>query len=151
MSEIILPELGEGIKDVEVREVLVKEKDSVKKDDVLVILETDKASMEIPSEVSGKVSKISVKVGDEIKTGQILIAVELDNKTKKVDTPPEIKKEKPELNLHFVGKLQTNKAKDVVKLFDYVHSLENIKQAKALSKYEIKFKRKLKYFIQINV
>ena len=35
-----------------------------------------------------------------------------------------IKKKKPRLNLHFVGKLQTNKAKDVVKLFDYVHSLE---------------------------
>ena len=62
-----------------------------------------------------------------------------------------IKREKANLNLHFVGNFQTNKAKDVVKLFDYVHSLENIKQAEALSKYEIKFKRKLKYFIQINV
>ena len=63
----------------------------------------------------------------------------------------DIKKEKPRLNLHFVGKLQTNKAKDVVKLFDYVHSLENIKQAEVLSKHEIKFRKKLKYFIQINI
>ena len=47
----------------------------------------------------------------------------------------DIKKEKPRLNLHFVGKLQTNKAKDVVKIFDYVHSLENIKQAEVLSKH----------------
>ena len=62
-----------------------------------------------------------------------------------------IKKEKPRLNLHFVGKLQSNKAKDVVKLFDYVHSLENIKQAEVLSKHESKFKKKLKYFIQINI
>ena len=62
-----------------------------------------------------------------------------------------IKKEKPRLNLHFVGKLQTNKAKDVVKLFDYVHSLENIKQAEVLSKYESELKKKLKYFIQINI
>jgi len=62
-----------------------------------------------------------------------------------------IKKEKPELNLHFVGKLQTNKAKDVVKFFDYVHSLENIKQAEILSKYEKKLGRKLKYFVQINI
>ena len=62
-----------------------------------------------------------------------------------------IKKEKPRLNLHFVGKLQTNKAKDVVKLFDYVHSLENIKQAEVLSKCESEFKKKLKYFIQINI
>ena len=62
-----------------------------------------------------------------------------------------IKKEKPNLNLHFVGKLQTNKIKDVAKLFDYVHSLESIKQAEILSKYEKEFKRKLKYFIQINI
>ena len=55
------------------------------------------------------------------------------------------------MNLHFVGKLQTNKAKDVVKLFDYVHSLENVKQAEALSKYESELKKKLKYFIQINI
>ena len=62
-----------------------------------------------------------------------------------------IKKEKPGLNLHFVGKLQTNKVKDVVKLFDYVHSLENIKQAEILSRYEKKLKKNLKYFIQINI
>tara|TARA_B100001750_G_scaffold200751_1_gene175155 strand:+ start:667 stop:1347 length:681 start_codon:yes stop_codon:yes gene_type:complete len=62
-----------------------------------------------------------------------------------------IKKARPEINLHFVGKLQTNKAKDVVKLFDYVHSLESIKQAEALVKYENKFKKKLKYFVQINI
>ena len=62
-----------------------------------------------------------------------------------------IKKKKPRLNLHFVGKLQTNKAKDVVKLFDYVHSLENVKQAETLSKYESELKKKLKYFIQINI
>ena len=62
-----------------------------------------------------------------------------------------IKKDRPRLNLHFVGKLQTNKAKDVVKLFDYVHSLENIKQAEVLSKYESELNKKLKYFIQINI
>ena len=61
------------------------------------------------------------------------------------------KKEIPKLNLHFVGKLQTNKAKDVIKLFDYVHSLESIKQAEILSKYEKKFNKKIKYFIQINI
>ena len=61
------------------------------------------------------------------------------------------KKENPILCLHFVGKLQTNKAKDVVKLFDYVHSLESIKQAEVLSKYEKEFKKKLKYFVQINI
>jgi hypothetical protein len=62
-----------------------------------------------------------------------------------------IKKEKSILNLHFVGKLQTNKAKDVVKLFDYVHSLESINQAEVLSKHEKNLNRKLKYFIQVNM
>lgn len=94
IKEIKLPDLGEGIDSAEVSEIKVSKGDSIKSDDTIIVLESDKASMEIPSEVSGKVGKISVKVGDEIKTGQILIAVELDNKTKKVDTPPEIKKEK---------------------------------------------------------
>jgi len=62
-----------------------------------------------------------------------------------------LKKKNDKLYLHFVGKLQTNKVKDVVKLFDYAHSLENIKQAETLSKYEKKFKKKLKYFVQINI
>jgi len=96
IKEIKLPDLGEGIDSAEVSEIKVSKGDSIKLDDTIIVLESDKASMEIPSEVSGKVSKISVKVGDEIKTGQILIAVELDNKTKKVDTPPEIKKENPQ-------------------------------------------------------
>ena len=62
-----------------------------------------------------------------------------------------IKNQIPNLNLHFVGKLQSNKAKDVVKLFDYVHSLENIKQAELLFKYEKELNKKLKYFIQVNI
>ncbi len=62
-----------------------------------------------------------------------------------------IKNEIPNLNLHFVGKLQTNKTKDVVKLFDYVHSLENIKQAELFSKFEKELKKKIKYFIQVNI
>ena len=75
IKEIKLPDLGEGIDSAEVSEIKVSKGDAIKSDDTIIVLESDKASMEIPSEVSGKVSKISVKVGDEIKTGQILIAV----------------------------------------------------------------------------
>ena len=63
----------------------------------------------------------------------------------------ELKKNKAQLNLHFVGRLQTNKVKDVVKLFDYVHSLENVRQAEILCKYENEYNKKLKYFIQVNI
>ena len=50
-----------------------------------------------------------------------------------------------------VGKLQTNKAKDAVKLFDYIHSLDNPKLADALAKYQKSLNKNLNYFIQVNV
>ena len=55
------------------------------------------------------------------------------------------------LKLHMIGRLQTNKAYDVVKLFDYVHSLDSEKLAIKLSLYEKDMSKKLKYFIQVNV
>ena len=63
----------------------------------------------------------------------------------------EIKKYLPDIKLHMIGKLQSNKAKQAVKLFDYIHSLDNFKLANLLSKYETLFKKKRKYFIQVNV
>tara|TARA_Y100000590_G_scaffold465811_1_gene639181 strand:- start:2193 stop:2873 length:681 start_codon:yes stop_codon:yes gene_type:complete len=62
-----------------------------------------------------------------------------------------IKKDRPEINLHFVGKIQTNKIKDIVKLFDFVHSLESFKQAEIFSNKENELNKKLKYFVQINI
>ena len=50
-----------------------------------------------------------------------------------------------------IGKLQSNKAKDAVKLFDYIHSVDNQKLADNLSKHQINLNRKLKYFIQVNI
>lgn len=55
------------------------------------------------------------------------------------------------LKLHMLGRLQTNKAYDAVKLFDYVHSLDNEKLATKLSLYEKDLSKKLKYFIQVNI
>lgn len=61
------------------------------------------------------------------------------------------KKENQGLKLHMVGKLQSNKAKSAVELFDYIHSLDNPKLADILSKCEKNNGRKLKYFIQVNI
>jgi len=61
------------------------------------------------------------------------------------------KKNNSNLKLHLIGKLQTNKVKFVVGLFDYVHSLDNIKLAKKLSEEEQKKNIYLKYFIQVNI
>ena len=58
------------------------------------------------------------------------------------------KKENQNLRLHMIGKLQSNKAKDAVKLFDYIHSLDNKKLADTLAKHEASLNRKLNYFIQ---
>ena len=62
----------------------------------------------------------------------------------------EIKKDK-KINLHMVGRLQSNKAREAVKLFDYIHSLDNQKLADTLSKNQINENKNLKYFIQVNI
>ena len=63
----------------------------------------------------------------------------------------DIKKIKNNLNLHMIGKLQSNKAKDAVKLFDYIHSVDNQKLAVALSKHQSSLNKNLNYFIQVNI
>ena len=68
-----------------------------------------------------------------------------------VDKWTQIKKNNPNLNLHMIGKLQTNKVKQAVKLFDYIHSLDSIKLAKKISLEQRKIKRNIKIFIQINI
>ena len=61
------------------------------------------------------------------------------------------KKENHNLKLHMIGKLQSNKAKDAVRLFDYIHSVDNQKLADGLSKHQDNFNKNLKYFIQVNL
>jgi len=63
----------------------------------------------------------------------------------------EVKKNNPNINLHMIGKLQSNKVKAAIKLFDYIHSLDSQKLAESISKHENLINKKLKYFIQVNV
>ena len=62
-----------------------------------------------------------------------------------------IKQDFKHLQLHMIGKLQSNKVKFVVGLFDYIHSLDSLKLAKKISEEQKKLKKKLKIFIQINI
>ena len=62
-----------------------------------------------------------------------------------------IVKKKEDINLHMIGKLQSNKAKEAVKIFDYVHSLDNQKLADILNRSQTNLNKKLKYFIQVNI
>ena len=68
-----------------------------------------------------------------------------------VDKWTDIKNNKKDLKLHMVGKLQTNKVKQAVKLFDYIHSLDSLKLAKKISEEQKKIKKNIKIFIQINI
>ena len=63
----------------------------------------------------------------------------------------EIKKTNQNLSLHMVGKLQSNKTKDAVNIFDYIHSLDNQKLADTLAKHQKNMNKTLKYFIQVNI
>ena len=63
----------------------------------------------------------------------------------------ELKKTKKNLKLHMVGKLQSNKAKKAVEIFDYIHSLDSQKLADVLSKSQNEVNKSLEYFIQINI
>ena len=62
-----------------------------------------------------------------------------------------VKSKYKNIKLHLVGKLQTNKAKQAIELFDYIHSLDSIKLAKKISEEQKKIKKKPKLFIQINI
>ena len=68
-----------------------------------------------------------------------------------LDKWTETKKKNNKIKLHMIGKLQRNKVKKSLQLFDYIHSLDNIKLADTIAKEEEKLNRKLKYFIQVNV
>ncbi len=63
----------------------------------------------------------------------------------------EIKKNNSNINLHMLGKLQSNKAKKAVQIFDYIHSLDNAKLASKIFKYQNELNKNVKLFIQVNI
>jgi len=63
----------------------------------------------------------------------------------------DIKEDFDKIKLHMIGKLQTNKVKHVVSLFDYIHSLDSIRLAEKIANEQVKLSRKLKIFIQVNI
>ena len=68
-----------------------------------------------------------------------------------IDKWTEVKKKNLIIRLHMIGKLQTNKVKHAVKIFDFIHSLDNIKLAQKISEEQNKIKKNIKLFIQINI
>ena len=117
MKKILLPELGEGIDDVEIRDVLVKEGESIEKNQSILILETDKASMEIPSDYSGIVSKIYVKSGDNISPNHHIIDIndsETDDEPNEELSKEELDKPSNEIIVNEEEKKISNKNEQIV-------------------------------------
>ena len=92
MADIRLPELGEGITSVDISDVLVAQGDVIKLDDPIIVVETEKASMEIPTTESGTVENVQVEKGGTISPGDVIISISGDGvHTEVVDkTPPPI-------------------------------------------------------------
>ena len=85
IKDIILPDLGEGIDGAEVSEVSVSIGDAVTPEATILVLESDKASMEIPADVSGTILEILASVGDEVKTGHLLMRIEISSESVEVE------------------------------------------------------------------
>ncbi len=90
--KITIPDMGD-FKDAEIIEVLVKEGQTIKKNDSLITLESDKSSVEVPSTHEGKIEKISLKIGDKVNKGDLILTLKTDGQeeTKKV-VKDEVKK-----------------------------------------------------------
>src|SRR5213078_1133154 len=84
MSQVVVPDIGD-FKEVEVIEVLVKPGDAVSKEQSLITLESDKATMEIPSPAAGVVKELKVKTGDKVSRGSLIL--ELDAKDEAAPAP----------------------------------------------------------------
>ena len=74
--EFTLPELGENVEKGDVIRVLVSPGDVVKADQAVLELETDKATIEVPTSVGGKVSEVKVKAGDKVSVGQVVLVLD---------------------------------------------------------------------------
>ncbi len=115
--DIKVPNIGD-FKDVEIIEILVKNGQEISKGDSIITLESDKSSVEVPSDNSGKISNINVKVGDKVSEGDLILKIELSKKedikidnqeiinTREFNEPNEKPLEKKEIktNIHNTNK-----------------------------------------------
>ena len=116
-TEIKVPNIG-NFKDVEVIEVLVSEGQTLKKNDPLITIESDKSSVEIPSNFDGKIKKLKIKVGDKVSEGDLILILENTSQTQeKVQKELTIEKEFKKIKVITPEAQQTatdqNKASDI--------------------------------------
>ena len=141
-TEFKLPELGENIESADVLNVLVKPGDVVELDQGVIEIETDKATIEVPSTAAGKVKEVKVKAGDKIKVGQTIFTFEeVSEKTEqkkssneKIETQAEtISTQKQTAEKPVERKPKTQKAKSSIVEFKLPELGENIESADVLN------------------
>ena len=117
-----LPDIGEGIKDVTVTDILVKENQELNENDNIIIVESEKTSMEIPIDTSGKVKKIHINIGSKISPGNLILSLYSGN----LDTIPkeEINRSKEEKNDCDDKKIQEDVIESNQKIYNS-NNLEN--------------------------
>ena len=112
----------------------------------------------IKSKLEGKKIPKIVAVSKTFKLEKIMPLIEFghqdfgENKVQEaIDKWSDVKVQKPKINLHLIGKLQTNKVKKAFQVFDYIHSLDSEKLAKKIADEEKNQNKKIKLFIQLNL
>ena len=116
-KEIKIPNIGD-FKDVEIIEVIIKNGQSIKKNDPLITIESDKSSIEIPSPYDGSVKSVNVKIGDKVSEGDKILTLELNEKIEKNDQSKENSEKKREIDIE--SKKQVKKINIEKKTFEII-------------------------------
>ena len=131
-TEIKVPNIGD-FKDVEVIEVLVSEGQLIKKNDPLITIESDKSSVEIPSNLEGKIKNLKIKIGDKVSEGDLILIIESTSEVKKEEII-----EKSEIEKEF-KKIEVTKPENQQKI-SYKNNISDIASASPKAR---KFAREL--------
>lgn len=90
IKEVTLPEISENVESGDVIEIVVKVGDMVEKEQSLAVLETEKATFEVPSPDKGEIIEISISQGDNIKVGQVIAKIDTEGKAEEKPSPPPV-------------------------------------------------------------
>ena len=83
-NDILVPNIGD-FNNVEIIEVLIKEGQEIEKGDTVITLESDKSSVEVPSNISGTVKVVHIKIGDKVSEGSLVASLEASTESPKID------------------------------------------------------------------
>ncbi len=111
-EEVKIPQIAEGVESATVTEVLVSEGDSIEKDQSLITVESDKASVEIPSPKAGKVKSIEVSEGDEVKVGDVILNLDVSDGESEEDSEDKSEEKESKDDKKKKGKKDKEKKKD---------------------------------------